>query len=103
MSRIQRVPGSVRTTVSSETIARDELDTRMVAQPGTDRLSRTVGQELDHLVALQVDHNGLLPVASAPGPVIDAADVRCDLRRYDSGADGIEQSIGAQRHAEGHE
>src|SRR4051794_8011869 len=61
--------GSV--AIGAGAIAHDDLDGRMVLQPGGQGLGRAVRQQVDDPVTLQVAQDRAVALAFAPGPVIN--------------------------------
>jgi hypothetical protein len=60
-------------------VARDDLDSRVLAEPFGQARGLPVSQEIDHRVALQVDQHRAVAMATAPGPVINGEDTRVRL------------------------
>lgn len=54
----------------------DDLDLRVLAQSGDHRVTLAIGQQIDDVAALAIDHDAPVAVAAAPGEVIDADDPR---------------------------
>jgi hypothetical protein len=49
----------------------------MLTQPLSKAVSLAIGQQVDHCIAFQIDQNGSISAATAPGPVIDlSSDIR---------------------------
>ena len=62
--------------VGTRTIAGDDLDTGPTTQLGSDGGGLTIGQEIDHVVRLEVHQHRAVPTAPPPCPVVDAKDTR---------------------------
>ena len=54
------------------TVACDHFDTRVLAEPGSQRFRLPIRQEVDHLVAFQIDQNSSVAMPAAPSPIIDS-------------------------------
>ena len=52
-------------------IATDHRHGRMLGEPVGDKVRRALGQEVKHLVILQVDQDGAIALPASPGPLID--------------------------------
>ena len=63
-------------TITRTTVTADDLDLRVLAQPGDHRVALAIGQQIDDLAALEIDHDAPVAVATAPGEVVDADDPR---------------------------
>jgi hypothetical protein len=85
--------------IGAGAIAHDDLDGRMVLQPGGQGLGRAVGQQVDDPVTLQVAQDRAVALAFAPGPVINTQDTgrRHGLQRRFT--DAAQQGRAADRHA----
>ena len=59
-------------TITRTTVAADDFDLRVLPQPGDDRVALTIGKQVDHLTAFEIDHDAPVAVAAAPGEVVDA-------------------------------
>ena len=96
-----RSAGANAVGIGAGPVAGDDLDAGMRLQPGGDGLGTAVGQQVDRPVGtLQIDDNGAVAPAAAPGPVIDADDAR-RRRRFDrNGPDQTQQGVAADRHGE---
>ena len=57
--------------VGAGPVTGNDLDAGMLTQPGGQGLRLPIGQQVDSCVAFQVDQDGPVAVAAAPGPVID--------------------------------
>ena len=57
--------------ISPGPVASDDLHAGMLTQPRGQGLGLAVGQQVDNRVALQVDQDGAVAVATAPGPIVD--------------------------------
>jgi hypothetical protein len=85
-------------------VACDYLDTWMLAEPSSERLRLPVRQEFHDPVTLQIDQNGTVTVAAAPGPVIHrkhAGRRRRGLAEYRRGRHS-QQRIGTNRDGKPH-
>ena len=82
-------------------VAGDDLDAGMILQPGGDGLGTAVGQQLDRPVGtLEINDNGAVAPAAAPGPVTDTDDARRQRRFDRNGPDQTQQGVAADRHGE---
>jgi hypothetical protein len=83
-------------------VARDDLDAGVRPEPCRQGLGPAVRQEVHHPAALQVDEDGPVPVAAAPGPVVDRQHPRGRTRLRDRvvPARQPQQGVGAGRHGE---
>jgi hypothetical protein len=63
--------------IGAGAIAGDDLDAGTILQPGGDGGGLAIGQQIDHLVRLEVHDDGPVSTTSLPCPVIDAEDTRC--------------------------
>jgi hypothetical protein len=71
----------------------------MRGQPGREGRGRPIVEQVDHTPALEVDHQGAVPVAAPEGEVVDAEHRRGDHRRLGHAPDQPEQgrAAGADR------
>ena len=76
--------------VGPGTIPGDDLDARVLPQPGRQGLGLAVRQEVEHAVPLEVDEDGPITMATTPGPVID--------RQHPHGWPRLRDGAGAPRH-----
>src|SRR5215207_357018 len=60
-----------RIGIGTSTVTCDSLDPTMLLQPGRDRASLAVGQQVDNPVALQIHQDGPVALAAPPRPIID--------------------------------
>src|SRR4051812_18363329 len=81
--------GSV--AIGAGAIAHDDLDGRMVLQPGGQGLGLAVGQQVDDPITLQVAQDRAVALAFAPGPVITPR-TRVGGRAASSGASRMRRS-----------
>ncbi len=65
-----------RVAVTTATIAADNLDLGMVLEPGRHRTDLTISQQVNDSVLFEIADNRSVPVATPPGKVIDADDLR---------------------------
>jgi hypothetical protein len=88
--------------VSTGAVTSDHLDARMGAQPGREGLSLPVRQQVHHAVALEVDQDRAITVATTPRPVVYRENPRGARRSPASGAahDQAQQRIGADGHGQ---
>ncbi len=86
--------------ISTSTVAGDNLDPRMLAQPGRDGFAAAFGQEVDDAPALQVADDGAVALAAAPSPIIDADDPRRGVRVQVRRPDQPQQRVAADRHGQ---
>ncbi len=88
--------------VGAGPVARDDLDPGMLTKPSGQGVGLPVRQQVDDLVALQVDQGRPVAVATAPGPVIDGEDARRGRRlAIIAGCAGhAQQRVGADRHGQ---
>src|SRR5947209_7511490 len=61
-----------RPGVGRRTVATDQLDPGMGFEPGLDGRGVAIGQEVDDLTRVEVDHDSPVALPLAPGPVVDA-------------------------------
>ena len=57
--------------VGSSTIARDNLDTRMPAQPLGQHRGLPIRKQVDDAIALQINQDGSIPMAASKRPVVN--------------------------------
>ena len=95
-----RSAGSDAVGIAAGAITGNDLSAGMILQPGRDRVTLAVGQQVDRPVALQIDDDRAVALAPPPGPVIDADDARrrCWFNRH--GPDQAQQRVAADRHGE---
>jgi hypothetical protein len=72
----------------------------MLGQPGGQRGSLAVRQQVDRPVAGHVDQDGAVGRAAPEGEVIDAEHGHSRRRRYRLGADETDQQVFSARHAQ---
>lgn len=77
--------------------AGDDLDARMLAQSGDDRLDRTIRSHLGNPMTLEINDDRAVAVAFAPGPVVNADDAWCRRHREFGSTDPGQERIGADR------
>jgi hypothetical protein len=58
--------------IQGTAIAADQGDHRMLGQPRRDRRGRAIGPQVHDPMCRQIDHNGAIPVAPPPGPLVYA-------------------------------
>jgi hypothetical protein len=76
LNRVWRaLPHAFRTGTGP--VARDHLDARMLAKPCRQRFRLPVRQQVHHLIALQIDQNGTVAMATPPRPVINGKHAWC--------------------------
>src|SRR5215471_5409346 len=82
------------------TVACDHFDTRVLSEPGSQRFRLPIRQEVDHLVAFQIDQNRSIAMATAPSPVVDGKHTRRRRRLLAACCRSChtQQRIGAERH-----
>jgi hypothetical protein len=66
--------------IGASTITSDDLNAGPITQPRGDGRSLAIGQEINHLVRLEVDQHRAVATTASPCPIIDAEDTR---DRYD--------------------
>src|SRR3954471_7825351 len=71
-----RCPLTDAVRVGTGPVAGDNLNARMLTEPFSEAVSLPIRQQVDHRIAFQIDQNGSIPVAPAPGPVINRQDAR---------------------------
>jgi hypothetical protein len=86
--------------VGAATVAGDNLDAGMLAQPGCDGLAAAFGQEINDAPTLQVADDGAVALAAAPSPFIDADYPRRRVGFQLSGPDQPQQRVAADRHGQ---
>ncbi len=62
-------------------IPTDDLGATVLFQPRLKRFWLPVGQEVDHAVSLEINHDSAVAVTTAEGEVIDTQDARCVMGR----------------------
>jgi hypothetical protein len=74
IGNLHRIGRTLARTVGihSATIAADNLHARMLVQPLRNTLCRTLWQQVNRLMGLQIDHNRRITLAFAFGPIVDA-------------------------------
>jgi hypothetical protein len=60
--------------IGTGTIASNNLNPWMAPQPISKAVSLAIRQQVDHRIAFQIDKNGSIPAATAPGPVVHRQD-----------------------------
>jgi hypothetical protein len=84
--------------IGAGAITGDDFDAGTIPQPGGDGRGLAVGQQIDHLVRLEIDEDGPVSTAALPGPVIDAQDARRRHRlRVRPGGCQTQQCVGTCR------
>src|SRR5579875_774926 len=78
----QRPLDSIRIGTSS--VSTDHLNFLMMLQPGQDRVSRAVRQEVEWLASLEIDEDRAIAVPTLDGEIINPD---CPHRRLRSGSD----------------
>lgn len=74
--------------INAGSITRDNLDTRVIAQPSGHRRGVAVRQEINHLIRLQVHEHRAVTMAAPPCPVVDSKNpgrfgcLRWQVRRH---------------------
>jgi hypothetical protein len=71
----------------------------MLVQPGFYGFGAAIGEEREHLMALQIDHNAAIGLTFATRPIIDADDGGRALRRRRNASYQTKQGVAAARHA----
>jgi hypothetical protein len=84
--------------VGAAPIPTDDLDPRTVLQPGRQRCRRSVWQQVDEAVLLQIDQDGPIGVALPFRPVVDSEHAWCGCRHHRRPADQAEQCGWTGRH-----
>jgi hypothetical protein len=86
--------------VGPGTVARDNLDARVLTEPVGQRCCLPIGQQIHDPIALQIDQNGSIPMATTPSPVIDRNYARRHRRAHarPGRSHHSQQGIGADRH-----
>ena len=62
--------------VEGTAIPTDDRHRGMLGQPGRQTVRRALGQEVEHLMVLQIDEDGAIALPPPPRPLIDANDLR---------------------------
>jgi hypothetical protein len=70
LNRVRR-PLADTVGVGAGAVARDDLDTGVLAEPGGQRFRLPIRQQVHNLIALQIDQNGSVAMATTPSPIID--------------------------------
>ena len=76
LPRLRRSPAGPL-GIEAAAIPADDLDFRMLAQPTSGRLRRTVRQNVDNLAPLQINHDCAIAAPLSPAPVVDADNPHC--------------------------
>jgi hypothetical protein len=71
-----RCPLTDAVRVGTGPIAGNNLDPGMLTQPLSEAVSLAIRQQVDHRIAFQINKNGPIPAAAAPGPVVNRQDAR---------------------------
>src|SRR6266540_3951810 len=58
-------------------ITRDDPYAWMFLEPGSKLLGAIIGQQIEHLMTLKIDHNRAVVAPFALGPLVDANNLRC--------------------------
>jgi hypothetical protein len=95
-----RSPTADAVGIAAGAITGNDLSTGMILQPGRNRVTLAVRQQVDRPVALQIDDDGAVALAAPPGPVINADDARRRSRFNRRGPDQAQQGVAADRHGE---
>jgi hypothetical protein len=78
--------------VAARPVPADQLGARALGQPGGERVSRPLGQDIDRAAALHVDQDRAVAVAAAQRELIDAQHPRRRAHhRIGQGADQADQ------------
>lgn len=84
--------------VNAGSIASDNLDTWMIAQPSRHRCGIAVRQEINHFILFQVDEHRAVTMAAPPRPIIDPENPRrCGSSRGRVRRDQAQQRVRAGR------
>ena len=62
--------------VGAGAIARDDLHSGVIPQPGREGLGLSIRQQVHHLVPLEVDQDRPVAMTAAPSPIVDAQHAR---------------------------
>jgi hypothetical protein len=81
-------------------IADDDLDARMLRQPGGQARPRPLGQQVDRAARLQVDEHGPEPQPASPGPIVDAEHARRGGRAVGAAPQEAQERVAADAHAD---
>ena len=84
--------------IAAGAVTGDDLYAGMISQPGGNGLGVAIGQQVDGPVALQIDDDGAVAPAAAPGPVVDANDPGWWCRLDRGRSDQPQQRVAADRH-----
>jgi hypothetical protein len=76
-----RCPLTDAVRVGTGPIAGNNLDPGMLTQPLSEAVSLPIRQQVDHRITFQIDQNGPIPAAPAPGPVVNRQDAQ-DRRMF---------------------
>ena len=87
-----------RLSIGPRPIPADYLDLRMTVQPTGHRRCRAIGQDINHTVGLQVDHNGAIGPPPLVRPIIDPDDPHRARGWRGCGTHQTEQRPPAHRH-----
>src|SRR5712691_8192648 len=86
-----------RIRVGTGTIPADHVNFLVFLQPGQDRFSGAVWQEIERLAGLKIDQDGSIPVPTPDGEIIKPQHPHWHLRRSRVGALTCIPSRGARR------
>ena len=95
-----RSPPADAVGIAAGAITGNDLSTGMILQPGRNRVTLAVRQQVDRPVALQIDDDGAVALAPPPCPVIDADDARWRCWFYRHALDQAQQRFATDRHGE---
>jgi hypothetical protein len=78
-------------SVNAAAIPAHDLAPRMLSKPRGHRSRLAIGQQIDHLAALQIAQDRAVAMAFSPRPVVDAKHPRSDYRRPPGSAAKLSQ------------
>gem|GEM_PF-2751652 len=80
---------------------RHDFDARMAPEPGSQRGSGPVGEQVDNTVRLHINQEGAVGASFTPGPVIHAQHPGRSGRRQRGAVHQSQERVGTRRHGQG--
>jgi hypothetical protein len=93
-------PGGCRFGIRASAVAADQFDGLVGLKPVLGRGHRSIRQQVDHLMSLQINQEGAIALATPPSPVINANDLDVCDRRHWHQVEGPEERRVGKRHPE---
>ncbi len=94
LNRIRSTPCRAHRILFSP-VTTDHHNARMLLEPGSEPVRRTVRQEVHHTVSLKIDEQRAVAMAFAPGPIIDPTDGYGEFDRFRRVSDQAQQRVRA--------